>query len=99
MTPWSVVFSPEAKDDLISLFDWIARSSGPEVAGGYIDRIEAFCVGLGRSPHRGHLRRDIRENLRIIGFERRVSIAFMVEPDQVVILRLAYGGRNWEAEF
>ena len=97
--PWPVVFSPEANDDLTSLFDWIARSSGAEVAGNYLDRIEAFCLGLGHAPHRGHLRSDIRENLRIVGFERRLTIAFTIEAERVIILRLAYAGRNWQADF
>jgi toxin ParE1/3/4 len=34
--------------------------------------------------------------LRIIGFERRITIAFVVEPERVVILRLFYAGRDWE---
>jgi plasmid stabilization system protein ParE len=32
--------------------------------------------------------------MRTIGFKRRVSIAFKVEEDTVVIMRILYGGRN-----
>jgi toxin ParE1/3/4 len=35
--------------------------------------------------------------LRIVGFRRRVTIAFTVDEERVTILRLFYGGRNWEA--
>jgi len=39
----------------------------------------------------------IRPGLRIVGFERRVSVAFVVEEDEVVILRLLYAGRQFES--
>jgi plasmid stabilization system protein ParE len=45
-----VVFSPEAADDLINLYEYIAERSGPARAIGYIDRIEAYCAGFETSP-------------------------------------------------
>lgn len=45
---------------------------------------------------RGHHRNDIRPGLRIVGFERRVTIAFCVDESAVTILRVFYGGRDWE---
>lgn len=97
MKPSPVVFAPEAQNDLIALYDWLSETAGSQVALGYIERIEGFCQRLSVASERGHLRDDIRPGLRIIGFERRVTIAFIVEDDRVVILRLSYGGRNWEA--
>ena len=41
-----VVFSPEASDDLLRLYDYIAEKSGPTRAIGYIERIEAYCLGF-----------------------------------------------------
>ena len=41
-------------------------------------------------------RDDLREGVRIIGFERRVSIAFTVNHDTVQIARIFYGGRDVE---
>lgn len=92
-----VVFAPEAHSDLIALYDWVSESAGPQVALGYIERIERFCQRLSVGSERGHRRDDIRPGLRILGFERRITIAFLVEDDRVVILRLFSGGRNWEA--
>ena len=48
-------------------------------------------------PARGTLRDDIRPDLRIVGFERRLTLAFMVEEERVVFLRVFSGGQNWEA--
>ncbi|MEM5501433.1 hypothetical protein WNY59_07505 [Ahrensia kielensis] len=45
------------------------------------------------------MRDDIRSGLRIVGFEKRLTIAFIVSNTNVTILRIFYGGKNWEDEF
>jgi len=93
----AIVFSPEARDDLLDLYDWIANEASPETAMSYIGRIERFISGLETAAERGTRRGDIRPGLRTIGFERRLTIAFVV-GEQVTILRLFYAGRNWEGD-
>lgn len=34
---------------------------------------------------RGSLRNEVRDGLRIVGFERTVSIAFLAETDEVIV--------------
>jgi len=51
------------------------------------------------SPERGIRRDDLRRGLRILGFERRAVIAFLVTADTVTILRVLYGGRDLETIF
>jgi len=80
----------------LHLYDWIAERSGNQVALDYVERLESYCNGFEISSQRGRRREDIRPGLRITGFERRVTIAFLVEPDTVIILRLYYGGQDWE---
>jgi toxin ParE1/3/4 len=92
----AVILSPEAREDLIALYDWIAAAAHPQTALGYIERIETYCQGMRIGSERGTRRDDIRPGLRIVTFERRVTIAFTVDPARVVILRLFYAGRNWE---
>lgn len=94
-----VQFSPEAKHDLFQLFDWIAASSSAAVASRYAERLEQSCLSLELAAERGHRRDDVRPGLRIMGFERRVTIAFEVGADTVTILRVFYGGQNWEEKF
>ena len=89
-----VIFSPEALADLEALYDYIATDSGPIRAIGYIERIEVFCRGFELAGQRGHRRDDIRPGLRVVGFERRVTIAFHVEAKTVTIDRILYGGRD-----
>lgn len=93
----SVVLTPEARDDLLSLYDWIAEAAGSDTAIGFIERVEAYCARLDLASERGHLRDDIRPGLRIVGFERRLTVAFTVDDRNVTILRLFYQGQDWES--
>jgi toxin ParE1/3/4 len=95
----SVVFSPEARDDLDQLYEWIVGAAGHRIAIAYVERLERFCLGFELSAERGHRRDDLRPGLRIAGFERRMTIAFTVDEAQVTILRLFSKGRNWEDSF
>ncbi len=94
----AVEISEEARRDLFALYEWIAEAASPKVALNYIERIEKYCNGFDLAGERGHLREDIRPGLRIVGFEKRVTIAFTVINTRVVILRIFYGGRNWPEE-
>jgi toxin ParE1/3/4 len=89
-----IVFSPEAQRDLLELYDYIAVRDGDVHAIRYIGRIEKWCKSLDSFPERGMRRDDIRPGLRVMGFERRVTIAFRVGPAAVTILRILYGGRD-----
>jgi len=95
----AVVFTPEAQDDLLDLYDYIAVRSSTKRALRYIGRIEKTCMSLQTLPERGTLREDLRPGLRVMGFEHRVLIAFRVNPDSVAILRILYGGRKVELAF
>ena len=93
-----VVFAPEARGDLLALYDWIAERADPLTAMGFIDRLEGFCRRFAHAGERGHRRDDIRPGLRIVGFERRATVAFFVGDLAVTILRIFHRGRNWEDE-
>lgn len=94
-----VGFAPEAEDDLTRLYDYIAAHSGTERAFAYVDRIINYCVGLSGFPERGRRRDDLRPGLRVIGFERRVAIAFHVSERTVIIDRILYGGQDLGGAF
>lgn len=92
-----VFYTEEAGGDLDWVYDVIAEASGSIVtASRYEQRIRAFCDNLDYASERGQRRDDIRPGLRIVGFERRMSIAFEVGDERVTILRIFYGGADWE---
>ncbi|MGO4123312.1 type II toxin-antitoxin system RelE/ParE family toxin [Inquilinus sp. YAF38] len=92
-----VVFSPEARDDLLRLYLFIAERSGEARALVYVERIEAWCRGLATFPERGRRRDDLLPGLRVAGFESRVAIAFHIAPGLVTLDRILYGGRDLDA--
>ena len=94
----AVVYAPEAEGDLLSLFDYIADAASEAVATGYLGRVEVWLEGFSTASERGTRRDDIRPGLRITGFERRLTVAFMVTEHTVVILRVFSGGQNWGAQ-
>lgn len=94
---YRVAFSPDARIDLQDLYRYIAEHSGADRALGYIERIEKTCANLGEFPERGSPRDYVRPGLRVLGFERRAVIAFSIEKDRVTILRILYGGREFES--
>ncbi len=96
MKRFRVSFRPRAGADLLGLYRHIAEEAGHPVAGAYIDRIEAACMTLATSPERGTRRDDIRSGLRTIGFERRATIVFQMKRSEVVIVRIFYGGQDYE---
>jgi toxin ParE1/3/4 len=91
-----VSFRPRAEADLFDLYRYIAEESGVPVAGNYIARIEEACLALETFPQRGTRRDDVRPGLRTIGFERRATIVFRVDKGEVVIVRIFYGGQDYE---
>lgn len=93
-----VRFMEKASDDIAELLAQLASAAGLRIAAGYVDRLASFCERLDLAPERGHRRDDISSGLWTIGFERRVTIAFSVETDEVLIHRIFYGGRDWKAE-
>jgi len=96
--PYKVVFRPEAEADLLALYRYILSAGGLVRAGTYIERIETACMSLATFPERGTRRDDIAPGIRVVGFERRVSIAFRVFNEAVEIVSIAYAGKDFEGE-
>ena len=51
------------------------------------------------SAERGTRRDDIRPGLRVVGFERTLTLAFSVDDSSVTFLRIFQAGRNWQNLF
>ncbi|MCM2443432.1 type II toxin-antitoxin system RelE/ParE family toxin [Agrobacterium vitis] len=95
MKHYTIRLSLEAQTDLVEIHESITTRSGSAVtADRYIERIDGFLSSFDVFPERGTVRNEIRPGLRIVGFELSVSVAFVVEDDDVVILRILAGGRE-----
>ncbi len=88
-----VVFAPEARAQLVSIYNYIAEKANPDVALAFTAAIVDYCERFATFPKRGTRRDDLRPGLRTIGFRRRVTIAFSVNRETVTILGVFYGGQ------
>jgi toxin ParE1/3/4 len=95
---YKVVYSPEAENHILALYDYIANHASPSIAKRYLDAVISYCEGLNIFPLRGTQRDDIRQGLRITNYKKRCVIAFSVFDDTVVILGVFYGGQDYEAK-
>ena len=94
--PYRVIFTPEARDQLDALHAYIAAAADPETASRFVDGIIDHIATLSDFPKRGTPRDDLRMGLRTLAWRRRVTIAFVVEEVDVVIIGIFYGGRDFE---
>ena len=81
---------------MAQLHSYLKLKASKLVADRYLDCLGIFLEGLDLASERGTLRSDILPNLRVIGFERKLAIAFVVTMDSVKILRIFSGGQNWQ---
>lgn len=94
---YAVAFAPVAQADLKAIFDYVRSQSGEGRARETVARLYAYCASFDQFPERGTRRDDLRPGLRVVGFRRQATVAFRIEGDQVIILRVLYGGRNVDA--
>ena len=93
---YRVIFCPEAEEQLVALYHYIANVASPIIAARYIESIVNFCESLALLPHRGKIRDDVRSGLRSIHYKKRVIIAFAIQENQVSIIGVFYGGQDYE---
>jgi toxin ParE1/3/4 len=91
----SVVFTPEARDQLQELYRYIEKEASPSIAQRFTGNIIDHCAKLREFPERGVRRDDIRPGLRITNYKGRVAIAFAIGEQDVSIIGVFYGGRDY----
>jgi len=90
---------PGVLGDYIAITQHIETWTGERLlADRTVDRIRAFIRTLGRVPHRGVARDDLRPGLRIVPFGRRTAVAIEIDDERrvVTVLRVFYGGQDYE---
>lgn len=98
MKQYTVIFTPEAQDQLAELYRYITVAASPEIAKRYTNAIITYCEGLNTFPLRGVCRDDIRPCLRITNYKKRAVIAFDVDAELVSIIGVFYGGQDYETD-
>ncbi len=93
-----LVFRPQAEADLESIRAFVAADS-PRAALRFVDSIEKRCRSLSDFPGQGRARNDLFSGLRVLPFGRSVVIGYLSSDETVEVLRIWYGGQNYEDFF
>lgn len=92
---YTIRYLPIAHDDLINIFDWIAKDS-PSRAAVFVDKIDKRIGALSHSPHLGRIPRH--QKLKEYGYRVLIIdsvLVFYVIRDRVVqIHRVVHASRN-----
>jgi toxin ParE1/3/4 len=93
----TIIYSPEAAEQLTNLYRYIAAHASANIAKRYTDALVDHCETLAVFPNRAVLREDIRSGLRLTHYKKRTMIAFSVFEKEVHILGFFYGGQDYES--
>jgi toxin ParE1/3/4 len=92
-----VTFTPLAERQISHLYEYVAVRASESRADSFVRRIVDYCMNFSTFPERGVKRDDIFPGLRTVGFERRITVAFIVTADGVVVEGIFYGGQDFES--
>ncbi|ECU9162029.1 TPA: type II toxin-antitoxin system RelE/ParE family toxin [Salmonella enterica] len=93
---YTVIFSPEAEQQIVGLHRYIAERAGVPVADRFIDSLFDYLDDFSTFPERGNKRDDIRPGMRVTHFRHRTTIAFAVDEKQVFIVGIFHCGQAYE---
>ncbi len=93
-----VVFRPEAAKDIENIFTYIfEQTNNFDIAQNFTKRLYDRCIKIGIIPNGGANRDDLGENIQLIPFEKRAVILYKTENNEVIIVSIFYGGRDYDA--
>ena len=94
----AVVWSPEAEEDLIEIWGYLADRASPQIADTQLTAIEAACAKLEHWPYSGRQRDALLPGLRSVLASPYV-IFYRVRDGAVEIVRVLHGRRDLDAIF
>ncbi len=93
-------FTPEARQPLHHLDEWVAEKATAETARRFVAATLDHIDGILVFPLAGRARDDVRSGMRTITFKKRTLIAYEVDESSgelvVNVLGVFHGGQDWE---
>jgi toxin ParE1/3/4 len=93
-----VDWSPEAEQDLLAIWNYVAREASPDVADEQLRSLDRACEALAQWPHSGRARDELLRNVRSIAVEAYV-VFYRVGNSAIEIVRVLHGRRDVDAIF
>ena len=98
MQRFPVEYHADAVDDIEGLFSYILETSFDAVtAARFTDRIFERCEKIGDAPFGGIPRNDLGPGIRIVPFERKAVILYVVRDQTIWITNIFSGRRDYAA--
>lgn len=94
-----VVWSPQARADLVSIWRYYNEAAGIETADGIVRSVVNATRLLGEHPHIGRSRDEVRPGLRSIASRPFVIFYRVTAADAVEIIRAIDGRRDIDDVF
>lgn len=89
-----VRLTQDALADVQSLKSYLTAERGEAFGGAYVSKLTKFLRSLERAPMRGTVRQSIRPGLRVIGWRRAHTIAFIADEATHTVTVLAVLSRG-----
>jgi toxin ParE1/3/4 len=93
-----VDWSPEAEQDLLAVWNYLAREASPDVADEQLRSLDRACEALAQWPHSGRARDELFRDVRSIAVEAYV-IFYRVGDSAIEIIRVLHRRRDVDAIF
>ena len=97
-TSKSVVWSPEAEQDLFEIWEYVWVAVSAAAADKQLREIDRVCFVLGRWPEFGKARTDIRDGLRSVHVGRFI-VFYRITESAVEIVRVLDERRDVDGTF
>jgi toxin ParE1/3/4 len=91
-----LVYSRKALADLDAMYSYIARDK-PRAAVEFTEDIRKRLDSLAAHPELGHVRQGFPKHYRLFPLDRKVTAVYALYSDHAKILRIFYGGRDYDA--
>jgi toxin ParE1/3/4 len=91
---YKVVFLPHAERRLGAIQTYVAEQSSTAIAERFVAALVRAALTLESFPHRGTPRDDLMSGLRTIVHRRTVTIAYVVDGDEVAVTDFLYRGED-----
>jgi len=93
-------FTPDARQQLHHLDEWITEKASADTARRFVAEILDHIDGILVFPLAGRVHDDVRAGMRTITFNKRTLIAYEVDQSSgelvVNVLGVFHGGQDWE---
>ena len=93
----ALLITPEANDDVAELYSFGTLMFGFAAATDYTLGLEAAFHLLGEFPRSGRERQEVRPPVRVWLYRSHI-VAYRVENEDVVILRVLHHSMDWMDE-